>query len=519
MALIPTRISSSADAASSVRLDSWKEIAAYLGKVERTVKRWEADRALPIHRVPGGRGSVYAFTNELDEWLLSAKSRELEDQVAAPVALEKDGAGSPVLADPIPVAEVVTEPRLPVGMFPGGTWRVSGFLLLTVCLIGVAGFMSHRRVGVKRNGAGISRQLDQMEDARSSVPSEGDKQQSRDLYLKGRYEWNQRTPESLYRALTLFNDAITHDPENARAYAGLADTYDLLREYSTLPDRDAYSRAIAAARKAVELDDSLSEGHRALAFAEMYGNWDFVGADKEFHRAIELNPKDPIARKWYANAFGMPGRFEECYEQINRAQELDPYSNSIMADKGWFLFNEHRTKEGIDLLKEVERSAPNFLSPHRYLMFIDLEMRNYPDYLNEAERDAEIVNDPVLKDIIASARAGYSRGGERGLLKNLYAKQKEYYLAGKLAATMLAKTCVMMGRKQEALDLLEEAYSRHETFVLAALIHPDLLTLKDEPEYKALVKRINFPAPSTPRPSNLLAGVRAQSLRESLEIH
>jgi len=188
-----------------------------------------------------------------------------------------------------------------------------------------------------------------------------------------------------------------------------------------------------------------------------------------------------------------------------------------MADKGWFLFNERRTKEGIDLLKEVERSAPNFRSPHRYLMFIDLEQRNYPDYLYEGERDAEIINDPVLKDIIASARAGYTRGGERGLLKSLYAKQKEYYLAGKIAATMLAKTCVMMGRKQEALDLLEEAYNRHETFVLAALVHPDLLTLKDEPGYKALVKRINFPAPSTQRASNLLAGVRAQSLQGPLD--
>jgi predicted membrane chloride channel (bestrophin family) len=99
----------------------------------------------------------------------------------------------------------------------------------------------------------------------------------------------------------------------------------------------------------------------------------------------------------------------------------------------------------------------------------------------------------MLKDMITSARAGYARDGARGLLKNLYVKQKQYYLAGKLWGTILAKTCVMMGRKQEALQLLEEDYAHRESHVLYCLAHLDLLTLKDEPRYKALVKKINFP--------------------------
>jgi tetratricopeptide (TPR) repeat protein len=270
-----------------------------------------------------------------------------------------------------------------------------------------------------------------------------------------------------------------------------------------MPDSEAYARAIAAARKAVELDDSLAEAHRALAFAEWWGNWDFVDGDKEFRRAIELNPKDPVARKWYANVLLVQGRFLESLEESAKAQELDPSSPSILADRGWMLFNAGRKQEGIALLKEVERSAPEFLSPHDYLMIISLELKDYPSYLDEGKKTAEAEDDPALKDIIASARAGYERDGERGLLNDLYAKQEEYYRAGNLSGTVLAKTCIQMGKKQEALQLLEEAYNRHESNVLSCLSQPDLLTLRDEPKYKALVKKINFPHEPAAQPGTL----------------
>jgi hypothetical protein len=126
-------------------------------------------------------------------------------------------------------------------------------------------------------------------------------------------------------------------------------------------------------------------------------------------------------------------------------------------------------------------------------MILSLELRDYPSYLEEGKKTAEIENDAALKDVIASARAGFERDGERGLLNDLYAKQKEYYQAGKLWGTDLAKTCILMGKKQEALQLLEEAFNRHESNVLSCLSQPDLLTLRDEPKYKALVKKLNFP--------------------------
>jgi tetratricopeptide (TPR) repeat protein len=497
------------------RLDSWKEIATYLRRGERTVKRWETDRGLPIHRVPGGgRGSVYAYTAELTEWLKSrpAPDKEQEEVFIQEPVEEAESEDIPAVPASVPASLHAPVPlHLPPEAASAGSsarrkwiWALAGLILVGIAGAAVElGALHHRNFWIGPAMSSIfAKSQPRTGPINSQAISDSEKRQARDLCLKGRYEWNQRTPDSLNRALDSFTQSVVHDPGYAPAYVGLADTYDLLREYSTMQESDAYPRAIAAARKAVELDDSLAEAHRALAFAEFYGNWDFVDAEKEFRRAIQLNPNDPVARRWYANAFVAPGRFQESLEQIDKAQELDPTSHSTLSDKGIMLFQAGKRNEGVALLKEVERTDPEFLSPHNYLMYISFELRNYPAYLDEGEKVAEITNDSILKDIIASARAGYVRDGERGLLKNLYAKQKKYYSAGKLWGTVLAKTCVMMGRKQEALQLLEEGYAHRESHVLFCLTHLDLLTLKDEPRYKALVKKINFPAYSDGLPSD-----------------
>jgi tetratricopeptide (TPR) repeat protein len=497
------------------RLDSWKEIATYLRRGERTVKRWETDRGLPIHRVPGGgRGSVYAYTAELAEWLKSSPAPEKGPEKEQEEVLIQEPVEEVEQEDILAVPASLHAP-LPLNLPPEAVssagsssrrkwiWALAGLVLAGIAGAAVElGALHHRNHWISLKVSSIfAKSQPKISSTSSQAISDSEKSQARDLYLKGRYEWNQRTPDSLNRALDSFTQSVVHDPGYASAYVGLADTYDLLREYSTMPESDAYPRAIAAAQKAVELDDSLAEAHRALAFAEFYGNWNFVDAEKEFRRAIQLNPNDPVARRWYANAFAALGQFQKSLEQIDKAQELDPTSHSTLSDKGVMLFQAGKRDEGIALLKEVERTDPEFLSPHVYLMNLRFELRDYPAYLDEGEKAAEITNDFILKDTITSARAGYARDGERGLLKNLYAKQKKYYSAGKIWGTMLAKTCVLMGRKQEALQLLEEGYAHRESHVLFCLTHLDLLTLKDEPRYKALVKKINFPSHSDGLPS------------------
>lgn len=472
-----------------LRLVGWKEIAAYLGKTDRTVKRWGRDRGLPVHRVPGkAKTSVYAYSGELDDWLETA---EAETETKAEKLNPQPPAPEPVEAQELPVT---ASPTVRPWWRLQRRWLLAGLVLL-LAVVTLDVMVRLRAVPFAktwRNLAAGHRQVD----SRLAV-SETERRAASDFYLRGRYEWNQRTPASLHRALDLFTQAIVHNPGDARAYAGLADTYDLLREYSTDADKDAFPRAIAAAKKAVALDDSLPEAHRALAFAEMYGAWDFADAETEFHRAIELDPRDPQARRWFANALAVVGRYPEAVVQMDKAQELDPTSDPTLADKGWMLFNANRAREGIELLKEVERSSPEFYSPHSYLMQIDLDMRDYPSFLSEGQLAAQSSGDAALLDIIASSRVGYERGGSRGFLQALYTKEKQYYAAGKVRATLLAKTCVLMGKNQEVLDVMEDAYMRRDIEVLSFFSHPSLLSLKDDPRYQVLARKINFPRGAT----------------------
>jgi hypothetical protein len=140
-------------------------------------------------------------------------------------------------------------------------------------------------------------------------------------------------------------------------------------------------------------------------------------------------------------------------------------------------------------------------------MRIELSLRDYPEFLAEGERTAQAANDPVLEDVIASARAGYAHGGDRGLLNALYAKQREYFREGKLHVAMFAATCVLMGEKHEALTILEDAYNQHDIEFLAMLSHPDLRTLKDEPRYQALARKVADLEKSSPSPARNLAAM------------
>ena len=480
-------------ATAGTRLDSWKEIAAYLRRGERTVKRWEADRGLPIHRVPGsGRASVYAYTAELDQWLNLRPPSDLDDPDAGETA-DTEPDDSAYAGEPKPsVSAIAQPPKLHLSWVSRLKFlTVAGMLAMGLTILG----FSTRGSAVHLSAALPAMFARSPAKAPKPLAPDSETRVAHDFYLKGRYEWSQRTPESLNRALDDFTQAVVHNPNDAKSYVGLADTYNLLHIYSTLPLTDSYPRAIAAARRAVQLDDNLAEAHRALAFAEFYGAGDYRESEKEFLRAIQIDPNDPVTRRWYGNAFAMPGRYEQSMEQFDKAQELDPASHSTLSDKGIVLFNYGRRAEGISLLKQVESTDPDFFSSHIHLMQIAFELHDYPSFFDEGEKAAKIRNDSVLKDILDFARQGYERSGERGLLKNLYTKQKQYFEMGKLPGGSLAITCVAMGKRQEAIELLEIEYDRHEADALWGLSDPQFRALKDEPGYKALIKKINFPEP------------------------
>ena len=482
------------------RLDGWKEIASYLHRGERTVKRWESECDLPIHRVPNAvHGRVYARTAELDEWLASRVEAEL-DCAAEATEIEPDGPHNAREShDGSESSHLVTSIS---GTSTSGTSshrrRRTWALAASAAFLAALALYSAIRFEVSPSKAkpGSLQSAASRSEASGLVTStEVERRTAHELCLKGRFEWNYRTPYSLRRALDDFTQAVVHDSTSTEAYVGLADTYILLREYSTLAENDAYAQAQVAARKALSIDEASEEGHRALAFVLTNGNWDFVSGEREFRRAIELNPSDPVVRRWYANAFAIPGHMNESLEQMDKAQELDPTSNATLADKGLLLYKAGRIAEGIDLLKQVERTDPAFRSPHFYLMTISFAQHDYRTFLTEARKTAEAENDPVLRDIVATAAVAYQRGGERAFLEALYGIQKKDYREGRLLGMMLAKTCIAMGRRKEALAILEQEYTRHSPIFLWCLSDPDLLTLRHEPRYLQVVRNINFPWP------------------------
>jgi tetratricopeptide (TPR) repeat protein len=240
-----------------------------------------------------------------------------------------------------------------------------------------------------------------------------------ELYLKGRYYWNKRTPEDLQKAVDYFTQSIVADPGYAKAYVGLADCYGLLREFAAMPDSEAWPRALAAARKAVELDDSLAEAHSSLGFDLFYGSLDLKSGEREFKRAVELNPNYTQARQWYATALMSVGRLQEASDQMDRARELEPGSRSILADQGLLLFYQGKRDQAIEQLRQIETAEPSFRSAHLYLSYIYFVSKDCRNYLAESRKAAESSHDPIELAVIAEAEKGFAAGGSQGMLESL----------------------------------------------------------------------------------------------------
>ena len=314
-----------------------------------------------------------------------------------------------------------------------------------------------------------------------------------EFYLKGRYYWEKRTPDSLNKAVDSFTQAIVHDPSYAPAYVGLADCYNLLREYTVMPASEAYPRALAAAKKAVELAPQSSEAHASFAFVSFFGMWDAATADREFRRALELNPSNAIAHHWYATYLQCLRRYSESLAEIERAQALEPASKSVLADKGNILFNAGRQQDAIALLKQMEENEPDFISPHRYLKEIYLLTADYPHYLVEARSEAGLMRDSSALAVVEAAEKGFAAGGGKDLLGALRRQQTRLYERGLLSPYFLAATCSLQGNKQEALRYLKTAYDQHADVMAQIETDHAFDNLHNEPAFRQLAADVGLP--------------------------
>lgn len=452
------------------RIDSWKEIAAFFGRDERTVKRWEKERGLPVHRLPGERGGVFAWSQELTAWLNSSAASNGKAE-AAPLAA----------AAPLP------QPDFPASVVAGAplqrhTMLWTSAIVAGILVVAAGGFLLWRHFRHERIGA-------RQERARATSHHVPDPE-AQELYLKGRYYWNRRTEGSLHQAIDAFTQAVVHDSDYAQAYAGLAECYDLMPEFTSMPGSEAFPRAIAAGRKAVALDDSLAEAHRALGFALFYWEWKVPAALAEYQRALALDPRDEDAHHWYATSLMTLGRYPEALVEIDEAQRINPASRSILCDQALIRFGAGDREAAINKLREIEEAEPEFFSAPRYLAGIAFGQKDGRSFVDQTRRLATLSGDKRLLALANAAQRGLAHGGERGMLEAMRVVQQGDFDSGKSTGFDLARTCALLGRKQEAVTDLKAALLAHDYMVLTISSNPDFAPLNGDPGFDQLLRQI-----------------------------
>jgi serine/threonine-protein kinase len=238
-----------------------------------------------------------------------------------------------------------------------------------------------------------------------------------ELYLKGRFQWNKRNAEGLYNAIELFNQAIEIDPQYALAYAGIADCYNLLDIWANLPTSETFPRAKAAAQKALSIDDQLAEAHTSLAYAIHTYEWDWKAAEREYQRAIELNPNYATARQWYAEFLTAVGRFDEAEQQGKKALDLDPMSPIINAVVAWNFTMARRYDAAIQQGTRTTQLFPDFMPGHAYLGLALLESGRPREALGPLETARKQLDIVVVRTWLA--RAHHAAGDHAAALRML----------------------------------------------------------------------------------------------------
>ncbi len=314
--------------------------------------------------------------------------------------------------------------------------------------------------------------------------------EAQELYLKGRYYWSKRTPDDLNRAVDYFTQAVVKDPGDAEAYAGLADSYNLLSEYTVMPYQEAFRRAIAAAQTATQLDSSLAEAHTSLAFAAFYGAWDATAAEREFRRALQLKPNYATAHHWFATFLMSVGREHEALTEIERAQTLDASSKSILADKALILMYAGQVVAAKALLEEVGARDPEFLSPHRYLANLYRLEKRYPDYLSELRKIALLSGDTKGLAVVEAGEKGLAAGNATNMLTRMLWTQESSSSGQAARNYSLAETCALLGNKSKAMQYLQLAFDRHDINLVVLTVDPCFAQMRDDPAFRKLVGRV-----------------------------
>ena len=477
------------------RIHGWREIAAYLGRDERTAKRWEKQRGLPVRRVPGdGRANVYAQRSEVEAWLLRDTGVSAERSREGDLAMD----GGPGGADGLGDAGELDEPGAAAGSLPLSreAFRPAEHVSLMVSLFGLALLLAATAVRFFHVGP-----LEAILFASESVPGpagvgRGSDAVRDELYLRGVYLCEMRSPASLAEAQRLFLQAISRDPRHAPSYSGLAKTYLLLREYATMPNDEAYSRAKEAAERAVRLDPKQTEAHAALGFVNFFSLRKADEAEREFGLAMEADDRNALAHHWFGSMLMHQGRYAEAVAQLDAAQQLTPTSTAILASKALALgFGGHK-EEGMRLLEAMDGTGQDAAMVHRDLGYLSLVApQDTGRFLRESVRFAEMRRDPETVALLRVAGEAFAAGGETAMWETVLREERAAHPDAAHPTYLMAEADAALGHEQAALRELARLADDRDGRMVGMVMEPEFLSLHKDAGFAKIAEELGLVYP------------------------
>jgi len=310
------------------------------------------------------------------------------------------------------------------------------------------------------------------------------------LYLKGRYFQDRRTPEGLNKSLDYFQQAIDRDPGYARAFAGLADSYVGLAVRSDMSPRDSYQKAKTAVARALEIDNTIGEAHAALATVKYLYDWDWPAAEIESRRAIELSPNHPQAHQAYAGYLLVMGRNQEAISEIKKALELDPLSLALNVFLARLLFFSHEYDQTIEQCRRTLEMDGNFGAAHLFLGRAYKEKRMYQEALAELQKAGTLLGDNAeISALIGytNAVSGHRLEAEK-IARDLQGFAKQRYVSPYHLAMIYAG----LGDRDEAFRSLEKAYEDREGRLSIIKLAPEFDGLRSDARFADLIRRVGL---------------------------
>jgi len=312
-----------------------------------------------------------------------------------------------------------------------------------------------------------------------------------EAYLRGRYFWNQRTEEGLWKSVRLFQQAMDTDPHWALPYVGLGDAYMVLDAWTVeaMSPKEVPQEARAAIAKALELDPASSEAHTVLAGLK-HDDWDWKGAEAEYRRAIELNPNYDHAHQWYSQLLCEMGRIDEGVSLAVLAHNLDPLNRMLGVDVGYRLYWQRRYAEAVAPIRQTLELDPNFTVGHRFLGQVYEQLGRYKEAASELRAAAELSHDnPVDLGALGHVLAVSGRSAPA---QEILVQLKRLSVKRHVSAFEPALVYAGLGRHQQALDWLEKAFEEQSAWMLHPKVDPRLDSLRSDPRFQSLLSRVGL---------------------------